>query len=249
MKLSEVHENDFVKIAIVGPSGAGKTIGACSFPGPIKVFDFDSKITSAAKFYSNDKAKLDSIDVSPVGKMPIVGDAKVGRKPRMTQFLAELKEIYDLQNNKKPLPFKTLVVDSMTTLADSIMEDYRYVSQTGVKRPNIDQNAMSDYGLLATHFKQILTGILSLDCNVVFVGHSQLQKDEISGIISNEIMFPGQMSSKLGIYFEEVFFAKLDTAGKHVWQTKPDSRTTFCRNQRKLPADIPAHYDEIVKTR
>jgi hypothetical protein len=249
MKLSDLHASSYVKALVLGPSGAGKTVSACTFPLPIKIMDFDGKVTSAAKFYEKDKERIDGIDLNAYSKMPIKGDQKLGRNPRVGQFLKDLQEIYDLQNNKKPLPFKTLVVDSITTMADSIMEDYRYVSQTGVKRPNIDQNSMSDYGLFATHFKQIMTGILSLDCHVVFIGHTQLSKDETSGVISNEILFSGQMASKLGIYFEEVYMQKVAADGKRVWQTAPDARTQFCRTQRGLPAEIPAHFAEIVKAR
>jgi hypothetical protein len=249
MKLSELQSEESIKLLLIGASGAGKTVGACSFPGPIKVMDFDGKISSAAKFYSADKEKLEQIDFNPYSKVPIKGDVKLGRKAKMQGFFDDLQVYYGLQNTNQPLPFKTIIVDSLTTLSDSIMEDYRYVSQTAVKRPNADQNSMSDYGLLATHFKQIMTGILSLNCNVVFIAHSILAKDESSGTITNEILFPGQMSGKLGIYFEEVYFAKIDSTGKHIWQTKPDPKTSFCRTQRKLPVEIPANYSEIVKVR
>ena len=247
MKLGELASNDYFKGLILGASGSGKTIGAMTFPGEKLVMDFDNKISSAAKFYAGTPV-IEQIDVNQYGKMAVIGDQKTGRKPRMRAFLDDLQVIFNLQNNKQPLPFKTLVVDTITTLTDSIMEDYRYVSQTGVKRPNADQNSQSDYGLLANHFKQIMTGCLSLDCNVIFLGHTQLSKDETSGIMTNEVLMPGQMASKLGIYFEEVYFAKIDQKGRHVWQTKADGRTQFCRTQRKdLPAEIPASYSELLK--
>ncbi len=250
MRLSEMQAGpDYVKVLLLGASGAGKTVNTMTFPGEKMVADFDNKISSAVKFYSGQKEVLDKISVNQYGKMPIIGDPRLTRKPRMRSFLDDLQGYYNLQNTKQKLPFDTLVIDTITTLTDSILEDYRYVSQTGVKRPNIDQNSQSDYGLLATHFKQIITGILALDCNIVVIGHTQLAKDEASGTITNEILMPGQMASKLGIYFEEVYFAKLDSTGKNIWQTKPDARTSFCRTQRKLPPEIPAHYGEIVKAR
>ena len=250
MKLSDFQSGEkFVKTLILGPSGAGKTVAACTFPGPLMVMDFDNKISSAASFYENDKKLLSEIEVNSYGKMPIIGDAKLGRKHRMQAFLDDLKVFYALQNNKKPLPFKTIVVDTITTLTDSILEDYRSVSQLGVKRPNVDQNSQSDYGLLATHFKQIITGVLALDCHVVFLGHTQLSKDENSGVVTNEVLMPGSTASKLGIYFEEIYFAKINSLGQNVWQTKGDNRTAFCRTQRKLPAEMPAHYNEIIKVR
>lgn len=249
MKLSEMAAGpNFVKVLLLGASGAGKTVGAVTFPGNKFVADFDNKISSAVNFYSGNKEVLESIDVTQYGKMPIVGDPKTSRKPRMASFLDDLRKIYAFQNSNQKLPFDTVIIDTITTMTDSILEDYRYVSQTAIKRPNIDQNSQSDYGLLATHFKQIITGILALDCNVVVVGHTQLSKDESTGSITNEILMPGQMASKLGIYFEEVYFAKI-VDGKHVWQTKPDPRTMFCRTQRKLPPEIPANYAEIVRER
>jgi hypothetical protein len=248
MKLSDFSSGEeFVKLLLLGSSGAGKTVNTMTFPKPIHVFDFDNKISSAVKFYQEQKEVLDQISVAQYGKMPIKGDAKVGRKPRMAQFNEDLQKIYDLQNAKKPLPFKTIVLDTITTLTDSILEDYRYVSQLAIKRPNPDQNSQSDYGLLINHFKQYVTGLLALDCNVVFIGHTQLMKDEASGSITNEILMPGSLGPKLGIYFEEVYFAKTNGQGQHVWQTKPDNKTTFCRTQRKLNAEIPANYEELKK--
>lgn len=250
MKLSEIQAGaDFAKVLILGPSGVGKTVAACTFPGKIWVADFDNKISSAVKFYEDDKALLDRIEVSQYGKQAVIGDPKIGRKPRMRAFLDDVQKLFDLHNKNQPLPYDTIVLDTITTFVDSLLEDYRYVSQTAVKRPNIDQNSQSDYGLLATHFKQVITGLLSLNANIVFTGHTELLKDETSGSITNEILIPGKMSSKLGIYFEEVYFAKIAADGKRIWQTKPDARTSFCRTQRKLPPEIPADYAEIVKAR
>lgn len=248
MKLSELAGGpDFVKALILGGSGSGKTVAAASFPGEKVWADFDNKISSVAKFHAKDKELLGKIDVRQYGKMAIKAIAPA--KHRMRAFLDDLQVYFDMQNKKQKLPFDTLVIDTITTLTDSIMEDYRYVSQTGVKRPNLDQNSQSDYGLLATHFKQIITGSLSLDANVVVLGHTMLSKDESTGIISNEILMPGQMSSKLGIYFEEVYHQKIAADGKRVWQTQPDSKSSFCRTQRGLPNEIPAHFAEIVRQR
>lgn len=250
MKLSELQTSAFVKALVLGSSGSGKTIASITFPGKKLIADFDNKISSAANFYAGQKDILDSVEVRQYGKMPIKGDAKAGRKSRMQSFLDDIQELYTLQNNKQKLPYDTIVIDTLTTLVDSIMEDYRYVSQLGIKRPNQDQNSQQDYGLLAVHLKQIITGILALDCHVLFTGHTQLAKDESSGIITNEVLMPGQMSSKLGIYFEEVYFAKMNQAGAYVWQTKGDAKTAFCRSQRKgLPPEIPANFAEIVKAR
>lgn len=247
MKLTELQQGtDYARILLLGESGSGKTIGALTFPGEKVVADFDNKISSAAKFYAKDKDLLSKVDVRQYGKMSI--KAVPGGKSRMKSFLDDVQIYFDMQNKKQKLPFETLVLDTVSTMADSILEDYRYVSQLGIKRPNVDQNSQSDYGLLATHVKQIITGCLALDCHLVVIGHTQREKDESTGIITNQMMFPGAMSNKMGIYFEETYLAKI-VDGKHVWQTKADSKSPFCKTARGLPMEVPAHFAEIVRQR
>jgi len=248
MKLSELQAGpDYVKALVIGSSGAGKSTLATTFPGIKFVADFDNKISSVMKYYLGNKEILEKIEFEPYGKLPIKPIA--GKKSRMQTFLDDMKKFCDLQNTGKPLPFQTLVIDTITTLGDSLLEDYREVSQLAVKRPNKDQNSQSDYGLFANHVRQIITPALALDCHVVIIGHTKPDKDENSGIITNQLMFPGAMADKLGLYFEEVYFAKVDKEGKHVLQTKADSKTPMCKTARKLPAEIPASFAEIIKAR
>lgn len=249
IKLSELQTGQsFVKTLILGPSGSGKTVAAATFPGRKLWLDFDNKISSAANFYATDKAMLESIEVKQYGKQSIKPTPPA--KPRMAQFQEDMAVYFKMHDQKVKLPFDTLIVDTITTLSDSLLEDYRYVSQLGVKRPNVDQNSQSDYGLFATHFKQIIGRLLALDCNVLFIGHTQLEQDEATGMRTNEVLMPGQLKSKLGIYFEEVYFAKINQVGKRVWQTQADGKTTFCRTQRRnMPIEIEANYAEIVKAR
>lgn len=244
-KLSDYSTTDYLKVLVQGPSSVGKTVLACGFPTPIRYLDFDNKITSAAAFYANDKERLEKIEVIPYATMPVAPDAN-NKMGRMKQFTTDLSAIYQLHYAKKPLPFKTLVVDSLTTLVQFILDDYLKVSQTGIKRAHSEINALQDYQLLDKHMKEIITGLLSLECNVVFIGHIATEKDEISGSIQNKVLMPGKLADKLPIYFEEVWLAKVNTAGQYVLQTVSDSRTT-CRTQRKLPKEVNSSYKEIMK--
>lgn len=240
MKLSQLTQADFVKLLLVGPSGSGKTVLASDFPGPIEYFDFDMKVSSAAKYYENDKQRLENINVHQFGQLPL--------KDRMNAFMAKAKEIDQLAHAKKELPFKTIVVDSLTTFVAAILEDYKSVSQLGIKRPMADVNSMQDYQLLGIHLLKIITGFLALPCNVVIVAHTQYEKDDVTGMIRNQILMPGQLSAKLPIYFEEVYLLKTDLNGKRVLQTQSDAKNDL-RSQRKLPSEIPARYEEIIKKR
>lgn len=237
MKLSEVKETNYVKALVTGPSSTGKTVFACSFPGKIEYWDFDNKISSAANFYRKQPETLARIEVRQFAKM--------SRETRMKSAITRLQEIQKLQHENKPLPFDTLVIDSLTTFTNYLLDDYIHVSQKGIKRPLEGINAMQDYQLLDKHMTQIITGLLSLEANIVFIAHTQLEKDETTGAISNTILMPGKFAAKLPIYFEEVYFSKVDSTGKYVLQTQSDGRTV-CRTQRGLPKEIPTHYTSLA---
>ncbi len=240
-------ENAFFKGLILGASNAGKTVASITFPGKKLILDFDNKVSSAAMFYQGQDI-LKDVSVNQYGKASIKS-SNPAVKHRVQQFQDDMTPFFKMNDAKQKLPFDTLIIDTITTLTDSLLEDYREVSQLGVKRPNKDQNSQSDYGLLGTQFKQIMGRLLALDAHVIFLGHTEMVQDKDTGIISNEILMPGKTASKLGIYFEEVYFAKINSKNERVWQTQPDSKTKFCRTQRKLAAEIPANYAEIIKVR
>lgn len=241
IKLSQLKtQEDHVKLLLLGPSGSGKTVLSCDFPGTVKVFDFDMKISSAAKYYANDTERLDKIEAHQFGHLPL--------KERMQAFQKETRAIDEIIYKKQPLPFKTIVLDSLTTFVEAMLEDYKHVSQLGIKRALADVNSMQDYQLLQIHLKKIITGLLALPCNVIVIGHIQQEKDETTGIVKNNILMPGQLAAKLPIYFEEVYLLKTNPQGQRVLQTASDAKTDL-RCQRKHPAEIPATYAEIVKVR
>jgi len=237
MKLSEIATNDFVKALIYGDSGSGKTVMAASFPGPIEYWDFDGKVSSAAQFYKNDKAKLDSINVTSFNKFP--------KETRIAEWEKKAREV-DAAKKSGTLPFKTLVLDSLTTFSNSMLDDYIHRSQRGIKRALADIPAMQDYQLLDKHLTQIISGLLALDCHVVMIGHMQVEKDESTGVILRQPLMAGKFAAKLPIYFDEVYVSKVTSSGQYVLQTQSDG-TYKCRTQRGLPKEIPTSFDSIIK--
>ncbi len=237
MKLADIAQSSHVKALVYGPSSTGKTCFAAGFPTPIRYLDFDNKVSSAAQFYIGQE-RLNEIDVTQYAQIP--------RETRMMQFLADVQSLFQLANSGKALGYKTIVLDSLTTLVQYMLEDYLNVSRKEIKRPGPDMTCMQDYGLLDTHTSQLMKSILALEANIVVIGHAVQDKDEVSGIITNQVLMPGKGAAKLPIYFEEVYFSKVDASGKFLLQTQSDSKTV-CRTQRKLPKEIRSAYSEIVK--
>ena len=242
MKLNELDPNKHVNVLTFGDSGAGKTIFAAGFPGPVHFFDFDLKVSSAAAFYKG-KPELEEItyDQFPLDK-DTLGDA--GHK--LNDELGKLKKLA----KSGDFPYKTIVFDSLTTMSDRMME-YIMKENPGIKR-NITKGAqapaLQDYGLFRIFMKRFIGEILSFPCNVVMTAHIEVKTDEQTGALLRQPMLTGKLAAELPIYFEEVYRAYVEGEGekrKYMAQTQADRRFN-CRSQRGLPASIELDYKNLI---
>ena len=238
MKASELKNKKYFKGLIYGDAGIGKTVLAASFPGPIEYWDFDNKLSSAVGHFerTSQAERLDAIDVYQFAQFP--------KEQRIAEWEKRAKLIEDTLKAGKELPFKTLVLDSLTMFTHYILEDYIYRSQKGLKRMPIDIPCMQDYMLLDKHLTRIITGLLSLDCNVIMLGHLSIEKDESLGAILRRPLLTGKFADKLPIFFDEVYVARLEN-GKRILQTSPEGGY-IARSQRGYPKVIPMEIGAIV---
>lgn len=238
MKLVDLAKNNYFKGLVYGDSGIGKTCFAAAFAefGEVEFWDFDHKISSAANFYSDKPEILNKISVRQFANLEEV--------KRIPAWIERTKELDSLVRAGKPLPFKTLVLDSITTFVNTLMRDYLVRSYTALKRPGVDLYGQQDYGILATQLKMFIPNLLVLPCNVIVLGHMETEKDEATGAISRLPMMPGKNAPTLPIWFEEVYVARMNAEGKRILQTQPDSTYKMCRSQRKgLSKEIPMNID------
>lgn len=56
-QLSDLSPGDPTTTLLKGPTGFGKTIALASYPAPVYIFDFDSRINSIQSFYRNERRK------------------------------------------------------------------------------------------------------------------------------------------------------------------------------------------------
>lgn len=238
MKLSEVDTSAFLKLLLYGDSGAGKTCFAGGLPLPILYLDFDGKVSSAARYYSDDKDRLAQIEVVKLND-------NIGSDPvnELTKIMRDL----ETQHKSGSMKFKTIVIDSITTFSSACL---RHIVKTnpGIKRSVSAQGVqpgMQDYGILKREFARMIPGLLSLNMNVVMLGHIAVTKDENTGELIRGCMMDGSFSEELPIYFEEVWRAYVDTKGNHKAQTQSDYKYK-CRSQIKgLPKEISLAYKTV----
>lgn len=248
MKLTEM-KNPKRTFLLYGDSGTGKTCFASSFPGPLRVFDFDGKITSAASFHKG-KDFLSEIEVS---QYPL--EAPSGQKRPFLKFIDDLNEFAKEQAEKQT--YKTVLVDSFTTLLDQISHEEMKQrssksgrdSMLGVEVPNL-----KDYQIMNSFTKHLVQKILSINVqNIVFTAHIMQDKDETTGTILYTLQATPKISAWIPKLFQEVYrFHAKSEAGKidHFIQTRADRKFVARSEIPKLPTNLKitnSDYKEIEK--
>jgi len=238
MKASEYPNTKLVKVLAYGNPGTGKTCFAAGFPTPILYFDFDNKVSSAIRFFSKDRTRLESIEVKALS-MSLVSSP-------LNAFIQEIEALKKMQATGD-FPYKTLVIDSITTFSAACLQ-HIIATNPGIKGRQTAQGMMPDkahYGVLLREFERLIPGLLTLDMNIVMLGHLTEYKNDDTGVMVREVMCDGSFSSRLPIYFDEVYYTYKGSKGEFMAQTQ-NLGGYSCRSQIPgLPANIPLNYEEL----
>lgn len=233
--LADIKTEGNFKLLLMGEAGIGKTVLGTSFPGGTRVLDFDNKIDSAALYWKskNDADRLKRIDVTQF--KPDLGTADP-----IQDVLRIFNEELIPQQRAGKMKFDTLLLDSLTTFSGAAL---RHIVRTnpGIKRNETKQGpqpGLQDYGILRREFQRIITGLLSLPCNVIMLSHIAIEKDDWTGQIMRHAMMDGSFARELPIYFKEVWRMYVKD-GKRMVQTQSDAMYN-CRSQ--IPG-LPQHLD------
>jgi hypothetical protein len=235
--------SNYIKAFVMGEPGTSKTVGACSFPGPIKVFDFDGKLSSAHAYLKKyNPEKLKEIDYEVCVPTDGIGSAYAKMDSSLELIINEYKKT-------GKLAYQTLIIDSSTIMAEDML-NWLLNFETGIKRNAAIKSrrvaGQQDYLIFAPTFSAFLYEILPLPWNVVMTGHIQVKQDEKTGEIRRVAAIPGKMGSNIGIYFNEVYRSYV-LNGKYVVQTQADLYYP-CRSQLQgIPNPCLFTYNELTK--
>ena len=243
MQLSQVMTEGNFKLLLMGEPGIGKTIFACSLPGKTRILDFDLKADSAALFYRDNPERLSNIEVTQLGR-------KFGQRGPIDELQKIINEEFIPQQRRGKMEFDNLVIDTLTTLGNALLEHITLVN-IATKRVNHSFGGMqaseTDYGVLKSYFQRIITGLMDLPCNVVICAHITAKQNPKTGIIDHQAMAPGSFGKEIPTYFKETWRAFIGQDGKRYAQTQPDSQYA-CRSQIPgLPNPVRLDYSEIVR--
>jgi hypothetical protein len=178
----------------IGDPGTGKTIQACSFPGPLYVFDCDNRMRPVINFHGS--------------RSDITFDTYHRDYPK---FASQLEYIY----NKNP--YATVVVDSLTVLSDMIiLQSIRSAGigddkdRIGKKIGGVQVPSIEDFNMESGALTQVMDALRGLRCHVILTAHlvSTYEKDlKTKKVSENRVVLTAgkKIAAKLPTFFDEIY--------------------------------------------
>lgn len=193
-------------ILLLGQPGAGKTTFALQLPKPF-LLDCDANLSGPARFLSE---KLKGKDWWYDTPLTDEGGVKLPREKRFVRAVDLLNQALESKE------VETIVVDSLTTFADFLMDHVRSTQKRklGNGRDTVDEPMqIQDWGIFSALIRKVIFDIKASGKRLVFCAHIAYDKDELTGILQKFINLPGGTKNVLSGWFEESWELFVDSTG------------------------------------
>lgn len=221
------------KILLYGSSGSGKTALATTCGPHCQVIDFDDGVETARTLADSFQPQRRQIDVLQA----------LERDPAFPTAYAKGKEHLRgvaTQCNQKKYPFKVLVIDSLTSMADACL---RMVLKNSNKLETSGGMAMNPeiqhWGLAFLEMESFLSIARSLPIAVILIAHEQM--NEIDGVNKLQLAISGKKNpTKIPRFFDELWYMKTRNAagGKIEYVIQTNSTAGIEARSRKNIPDL-----------
>ena len=202
MKLSSYPVVEFLKIAIAGQPGRGKTTAGITFPTPMLIFDFDGKLDGPILF-----AKKQGIDLSQIEV----------EQPRNWQ------QVVSILNREETSPkFKTYGFDTLTSLADMLLSNIQDLKATekggsvkrigGVQVPGLEEFNAESAGIMdMILFMKNVKANVWLTAHVIETKTTSNASGKPTMSISRSLLTGGKkVAAKIPAYFPENYSLQIE---------------------------------------
>lgn len=191
-----------IRMAVFGLSGNGKTLLAASAPAPI-LLNAERGLLSLspdniARVYGADQTwvtyNVPYIDVSSI---------------------EALKKVYAWLQTPAALQYKTVVLDSLSDVAEVVLSD-------ALKNPTV-KDPRQAYGILGTDVLNLVRAFRDLPTHhhIVFLCKAEKFTDDVTGSTQIGMKFPGKMlQSGMPYLLDEVFALEVTVSGERQLRTK-----------------------------
>ena len=221
----------------IGRSGSGKKVAACSFPHPIKYYDFDGRIRGLLGASWVERKGIDYTYYPPVARL---GESTF-------QNLNKDLEALQTQAISGQLPYKTIVLASLTGEALAFLNDSIPLTHQGKKGRSIGALNMpdpGDYGYQSVAMHQVISFFRSVPgINLIVCAHMIERYGQVPGpdgtinpygekvVVGERLALTDKLGETIPAFFDNIFrFEKQEVNGriKHYAAFRGDlPRTTY----------------------
>lgn len=210
-----------LQFLIYGPSGSGKTYSLRTAKTPLWIDSFDPGGSTALN------------DMVADGRAVVISEYENEDSKHPTAFKLWDENFDKLEKAKVFERVGTYVLDSATTWAQAILNEVlkRAARAGGVPQQN-------DWYPQMVLMEAAIKRIMSLPCDVVFICHDDVMKDEITGKVMRAPLLTGKARKRIPLLFSEIYFADVKRTSKgsdYVWQMRKDSTNDARSRMAGLP--------------
>lgn len=204
----------YIREGRFGPPKCWKTGSVCdTYPKPMLVFEYEAEGLSIVKGYPESCEEVSVAQLSslkPENKLYFLnlvfnpsGAMETTYVPAKdkTTFDTTVSAINEL-TKLKPLPFKTIVVDTVTGLSDSIWSHQAVTNSAALADP---RKWAGNIGMKTSQVIDFLT-MPSILAHVVFIFHTEISKDELTQKTSEQPMVYSKLRDSIGRKFSQFFY-------------------------------------------
>jgi len=182
----------YANILILGAVAAGKTSLIATMPKPILLYSFDPSGTKAEAM----RKEIQAGNVVPATRFEKISESTV--KTQINEFE---KTVMSIRNSGEINKFKTVAIDSYTTMAQM------YEWNQGLKdlTKNDTLPTLHDYNFIIRYLSNMIISMCNDPCHFVMTGHLSKEIEEMTGRETYQIDAYRTMRTKLPMYFDHCF--------------------------------------------
>lgn len=210
-----------LQFLIYGPSGSGKTYSLRTARTPLWIDSFDPGGSTALN------------DMVADGRAIVVNEYENEDAKHPTAFKLWDENFDKLEKANVFERIGTYVLDSATTWAQAALNE---VMKRAARAGGVPQQ--NDWYPQMVLMEAAIKRMMSLPCDIVFICHDDILKDEITGKVMRAPLLTGKARKRIPLLFSEIYYADVRRTPKgseYVWQMRKDSTNDARSRMAGLP--------------
>lgn len=230
-------QTENIRFLVYGQSGSGKTYSLRTAKKPIFVDSFDPGGSVVLS------------DLIEKGEAVVRSDFENEDAKHPRAFEAWDKAFDELERAQVMQKFGTYCLDSATTWGQACLN---YVMKKAGRAGGTPQQ--NDWYPQMVLMEAGIRRIFSLPCDVIFICHDDVQKDEILGKMTRAPMLTGKAKTRIPLLFSEIYYSDSKRSSKgteYVWQLQRDNtnqaKSRLCGLAKKPLDYVVQDYKALMK--